>query len=470
MVSVVHSDSARSSTPAGATGCDAMRDMEWFQCGYLPRRGDRVPDDDESARLTSCFGESDDGTRPALVRVYPGGWGFAVGSSADGAVWTWGACREYLAEGAAGDGRPRRGAGRAHPASAGFATVVSCLAQEQARENYDETEVRVRVEGWCPGNPNEAVDRNAPDVTFYLSCPASAPSMRLNLGLSGVGPATRRVRHLAAGDEHFVACAETGEAFFWNKKNGAAPSALVFESLCGESLTRGDEGPRERELKKKSRVEITHVAAGSRHSALVDKSGRVWTFGWGLYGQLGHETCEDLNDPTPVEALLGVCFARAVAAGAAHTCALASTGSLYAFGSNQDGQLGVPAAACALGAATATPALVEFPWDDEDEDDERAPSSSSAGGPAFKTSTFVKEVSCGARHTACVTTQRELVSWGWNKYGQLGVGDLRTREAPTRVATEPLSGREAEAVACGRWHTVVGVARSGSARDAVRLD
>jgi alpha-tubulin suppressor-like RCC1 family protein len=170
--------------------------------------------------------------------------------------------------------------------------------------------------------------------------------------------------------------------------------------------------------------------------------------------------------------LLGVCFARAVAAGAAHTCALASTGSLYAFGSNQDGQLGVPAETCALGAATATPALVEFPWDDEDEDedDELAPSSSSAGGTAFKTSTFVKEVSCGARHTACVTTQRELVSWGWNKYGQLGVGDLRTRAAPTRVATEQLAGREAEAVACGRWHTVVGVARSGSARDAVRLD
>ena len=65
-----------------------MRDMEWFQCGYLPRRGDRVPDDDESSRFTSCFGESDDETRPALVRVYPGGWGFAVGSSADGAVWT----------------------------------------------------------------------------------------------------------------------------------------------------------------------------------------------------------------------------------------------------------------------------------------------------------------------------------------------------------------------------------------------
>ena len=109
-----------------------MRDMEWFQCGYLPRRGDDDAvggaDDLRACTLTSCFPRNageDDEEKPALVRVYPGGWGFAVGSSADGAVWTWGACREYLAEGVAGDGRPRRGAGRAHPASAGFATVVS---------------------------------------------------------------------------------------------------------------------------------------------------------------------------------------------------------------------------------------------------------------------------------------------------------------------------------------------------------
>ena len=93
-----------------------MCDMEWFQCGYLPRRGDDDAmggaDDLRACTLTSCFPRNageDDEEKPALVRVYPGGWGFAVGSSADGAVWTWGACRKYLEEGVAGDGRPRRG-------------------------------------------------------------------------------------------------------------------------------------------------------------------------------------------------------------------------------------------------------------------------------------------------------------------------------------------------------------------------
>ena len=418
-----------------------MRDMEWFQCGYLPRRGDRAPDDDESAcTLTSCFrrnaGEEDDET-PALVRVYPGGWGFAVGSSSDGAVWTWGACRDYLAEGAPGDGRPRRGAGRAHPASAGFATVVSAETRDTAR-NDSPSEGIVRVEGWRPGT-FPADDRAPPDAFF----PAAARAIRLRWG--GAPRGARRVRELAVGDGHFLACTENGEAFFCDRPASVC-AALVLDADNTSSGVDVDEeeraGPRRGTSKP---IEITRVAAGSRHSALVDADGRVWTFGWGLYGQLGHETCEDASSPTPV-ASLGACFARAVAAGAAHTSVPVSTGSVYAFGSNVDGQLGVPAAACALGAATATPALVEFPWDDE-------PSVSTS-----RANTSVAAVSCGARHTACVTTLGEMVSWGWNAYGQLGVGDLETRAAPTRVAAPALAGRKAEAVACGRWHTVVGAA------------
>ena len=427
--------------------------MEWFQCGYLPRRGDddAVGDADDlrACTLTSCFPRNageDDEEKPALVRVYPGGWGFAVGSSADGAVWTWGACREYLAEGVAGDGRPRRGAGRAHPASAGFATVVSCARETDERiDDARSSEVRVRVEGWRGvGNPpNPPSDDRAPHtVTFFAA--RNTPPTRLRPG--SAMPATRRARHLAAGDEHFLLVTDAGEAFrgeFRGAGAGARVAALVFDAGAPGS---GSDGTIPRDVK------ITHVAAGSRHSALVDADGRVWTFGWGLYGQLGHETCEDASDPKPVAAL-GACFARAVAAGAAHTSVLVSTGGVYAFGSNQDGQLGVPPSACALGAATATPELVEFPWDDERRVERAsvAPRASS-----------VSAISCGARHTACVTSRGALVVWGWNAYGQIGVGDRETREAPTRVAAPARAEKfSARAVACGRWHTVVSYGDDG---------
>jgi alpha-tubulin suppressor-like RCC1 family protein len=260
-------------------------------------------------------------------------------------------------------------------------------------------------------------------------------------------PATRRARHLAAGDEHFLLVTDAGEAFRGEFRSefraGARVAALVFDAGAP-----GSDGTIPRDVK------ITHVAAGSRHSALVDADGRVWTFGWGLYGQLGHETCEDASDPKPVAAL-GACFARAVAAGAAHTSVLVSTGGVYAFGSNRDGQLGVPSSACALGAATATPELVEFPWDDERRVERRAQS-------VAPRASSVSAVSCGARHTACVTSRGELVVWGWNAYGQLGVGDRETREAPTRVAAPARAEKKkARAVACGRWHTVVSYGDDG---------
>ena len=135
---------------------------------------------------------------------------------------------------------------------------------------------------------------------------------------------------------------------------------------------------------------------------------------------------------------------------------LVSTG-VYAFGSNRDGQLGVPPSACALGAA-ATPALVGFRGTARrDASVERA-----SAAPC----TSVSAVSCGARHTACVTSFGDLVTWGWNAYGQLGVRDRETRAAPTRV-TAPNFTREgkkkARAVACGRWHTVVAYGDDGTA-------
>lgn len=37
-----------------------------------------------------------------------------------------------------------------------------------------------------------------------------------------------------------------------------------------------------------SGVVVTQVQAGWRHSAAVSGDGRVYTFGWSKYGQLGH--------------------------------------------------------------------------------------------------------------------------------------------------------------------------------------
>jgi hypothetical protein len=37
----------------------------------------------------------------------------------------------------------------------------------------------------------------------------------------------------------------------------------------------------------------------------------------------------------------------------------------------------------------------------------------------------VARVACGWRHSAAVTDNGRVFSWGWSKYGQLGVGDQK---------------------------------------------
>ncbi|XP_031777146.1 uncharacterized protein LOC100677930 isoform X2 [Nasonia vitripennis] len=85
---------------------------------------------------------------------------------------------------------------------------------------------------------------------------------------------------------------------------------------------------------------IVEAVAGQHHSAAITADGRLFTWGWGVHGQLGHGNTEAKRQPCLVTALLGV-VVRHVSAGYAHTVALSADGLVYAFGCNLFGQLGV---------------------------------------------------------------------------------------------------------------------------------
>ncbi|XP_076160766.1 RCC1 and BTB domain containing protein claret isoform X2 [Ptiloglossa arizonensis] len=85
---------------------------------------------------------------------------------------------------------------------------------------------------------------------------------------------------------------------------------------------------------------IVDAVAGQYHSVALTADGRVFTWGWGVHGQLGHGSTDKKNTPTLVTSLLGV-FIRSISAGHAHTLALSTEGIVYAFGCNVFGQLGI---------------------------------------------------------------------------------------------------------------------------------
>lgn len=84
---------------------------------------------------------------------------------------------------------------------------------------------------------------------------------------------------------------------------------------------------------------IVDAVAGQYHSVALTKDGRVFTWGWGVHGQLGHGNTNEKNTPTLVTSLLGI-IVRQISAGHAHTLVLTADGDVYSFGSNVFGQLG----------------------------------------------------------------------------------------------------------------------------------
>ncbi|XP_011686419.1 PREDICTED: uncharacterized protein LOC105449118 [Wasmannia auropunctata] len=84
---------------------------------------------------------------------------------------------------------------------------------------------------------------------------------------------------------------------------------------------------------------IVDAVAGQYHSVALTTDGRIFTWGWGVHGQLGHGNTDEKATPSLVKALLGVVVC-CISAGYAHTLALSVDGVVYAFGCNVLGQLG----------------------------------------------------------------------------------------------------------------------------------
>lgn len=79
------------------------------------------------------------------------------------------------------------------------------------------------------------------------------------------------------------------------------------------------------------------VSAGLNHSLALIEDGTVWAWGRNQNGQLGHGHLGEFWYPAKVESLAGI---RMISAGADHSLALKSDGTIWAWGSNYYGQLG----------------------------------------------------------------------------------------------------------------------------------
>ena len=163
------------------------------------------------------------------------------------------------------------------------------------------------------------------------------------------------------------------------------------------------------------------IAAGADHTLALASDGSLRAWGSNYRGQLGDATTTDRTIPAQV----GSGYAAVAAGGGqflvevegGHTVALKLDGSLWAWGWNAYGQ---------LGDASAT--------------DRNTPVRIGSG---------YRAVAAGQAHTVALKFDGSLWAWGDNYYGQLGDGTNTNRYAPVRIGTDYYA-----AIAAGRFHTL----------------
>ena len=169
---------------------------------------------------------------------------------------------------------------------------------------------------------------------------------------------------------------------------------------------------------------VTQIACGSRHTAVVTSTGECWTWGDKENGVAGHGDAEGHQyTPKLVEKLAGKRVVQLSACGF-HTGCLTDSNECYTWGEGKFGRLGH---GCERNCNQ--PRLVEALIGKQP-----------------------RQISCGGFHTAVVTEDGRLLSFGGGEHGQLGHNDRVNKVRPTLV--EALEGIFVSQITCGWSHSV----------------
>jgi hypothetical protein len=91
-------------------------------------------------------------------------------------------------------------------------------------------------------------------------------------------------------------------------------------------------------IKEFNNEKIKAISCGSCHSLALTESGRVYSWGWNDFGQLGHGNQIDANWPKPIKINTKI---DKISSGYDYSLLLSCDKDIYSFGNNTFGQLGI---------------------------------------------------------------------------------------------------------------------------------
>jgi alpha-tubulin suppressor-like RCC1 family protein len=201
--------------------------------------------------------------------------------------------------------------------------------------------------------------------------------------------------------------------------------------FCATSITSGCTPPQYCNVNTDGRCGLpvyTQVDAGASHTCAVVSNGTLQCWGSNDYGKLGLPEPRAYPYPTTLDFPVNV---KAVTTAWGNTCALVRDGRVYCWGTNFNGDLGCPIPTTIVSDTCTT----------------------------FASDYGIIGMDAGAEHTCALQSSGGIKCWGRGEHGENGDGSFVHHFSPVSV----LGIDSAVAMASGIWHTCA-VSSDGTVR------
>nr|VZI08916.1 unnamed protein product [Spirometra erinaceieuropaei] len=270
---------------------------------------------------------------------------------------------------------------------------------------------------------------------------------RMATSFARISGIQHKIRDITCGAYHSGAITQNGKVYMWGCNTNGQLGRSSEDT--GVALLNFSHGP------------VVQISLGVEHSVALTETSDVYVWGSNSQGQLGlgYVSQAPVTTPTRIDCLAGLPV-RQLVAGGYHNLLLTPSGSIYVWGSDSYGQLG-------LNDGSERMEVDEVPAGASRRVSRSSCSSASGvSGPLISVPTLIKNmrklrvtyVACGESHSVLLTQSGQLFTFGSGRFGQLGHGNNK-QSGPSLLSA--LSGREVLQVACGSNHTLVAVRSIG---------
>lgn len=205
----------------------------------------------------------------------------------------------------------------------------------------------------------------------------------------------KQVIKIKCGNEHSVIQTFENEIYVWGRNNHG-------------QLGLGDVLDRSEPTKLPIKFHVSSFCCGGEFTLYFDSEGAVYSAGNNNKGECAIKNLRNVLSVTRVYNLPGNVIK--IAAGQNHSLALTKDNKIYAWGSCEEGQLGIGR----VNIYAWKPQEVILPDDIIREEK-------------------IINIVCGFYHSILYTDRNTILSWGYNKNGCLGIGDEKIYDIPTEI-------------------------------------